>query len=108
MSAEKQDKIPGYYTKAEYDALYYRTNRLQQLYDQTLAEKQQLEEACTKLTAEHSFKKAEVDDKDSFIVISNPRLRQDLAFSLHATGKPDIVIRFRGSQVYEVGTRKTS
>jgi hypothetical protein len=100
MMSEKQDKIPGYYTKAEYDAVYYRANRLQELYDEVLGEKQGLEVACRKLTEEQSFKRLELEDGE--IIISDPKLRSDLAFILHTKGKPRIAIKYRGSTAYEI------
>jgi Holliday junction resolvase len=102
MSAEKQDKIPGYYTKNEYDALYYRVNRLQELNDKLSAENTQLQEIEAKRAADHIIKASQLEDRENEIIISDPKLRSDLAFALHTKGKPRIAIKYRGSTAYEI------
>jgi hypothetical protein len=102
MMAEQQPKIPGYYTKNEYDSLYYRVNRLQELNDKLSAENTQLHEIETKRAANHIVEASELEDRENEIIISDPKLRTDLAFALHTRGKPRIAIKYRGSTAYEI------
>jgi len=93
MSAQQDVPV---YTKKEYDA----ARRFGQLQEEENARKQETIQQLEKALAALSFKTPELQEVE--LVVRDQALKQQIAMTLLRKGRPDFMLKARGSTVYEV------